>query len=114
MATDIKTPFPKATSPAKSSSSPASTETADDGVEYVTITDANGATYRIPKSMADESRKEKEADKEPEFYVHLANGDVVTVSESELPTASGSNAVHGYWDIEGVPHLVIAVYPAEA
>lgn len=50
---------------------------------------------------------------EEQFYVHLADGTVHTVSASELPVSAGSGASMGYYkNDEGVSLLVIGVYPA--
>lgn len=51
---------------------------------------------------------------EPQFYVWLANGDVVRVKESDLPAANaGTNAVFGHWQIGDKVYTIVAIYPVE-
>lgn len=48
-----------------------------------------------------------------EYYVHLADGSVERVKETDLPPKAGTNAVHGFWQREGFVYDVIGVYPVE-
>jgi hypothetical protein len=50
---------------------------------------------------------------EAQFYVHLANGDVERVAESDLPTGAGTNHPNGQWTKDGNAFQVIGVYPVE-
>lgn len=50
---------------------------------------------------------------ESEVYVHLANGEVKKVKESQVPSPAGSNAMNGYFVENGKAHHVIGVYPVE-
>jgi hypothetical protein len=52
-------------------------------------------------------------DTEPEVYVHLADGSVLRMPESEAPAASGTNAPQGHVTRDGKTFLVIGVYPVE-
>jgi hypothetical protein len=54
-----------------------------------------------------------EPQEEPEFYVHLANGDVERVAESDLPGNAGHGAAHGFWEKDNAVHYVTGVYPVE-
>jgi len=53
------------------------------------------------------------AEKEAEFYVHLANGDHVRVKESDLPPGAGTNAPLGFWQRGNSVFHVVGVYPVE-
>lgn len=52
-------------------------------------------------------------EEEREYWVHLANGDTVTLKDSDLPGHAGSNALHGFHTPEGEDNAVqiIGVYP---
>jgi hypothetical protein len=50
---------------------------------------------------------------EQQFYVHLANGDVVRVKEKDLPASAGTNATNGHWQRDDKVYLIIGVYPVE-
>lgn len=52
-------------------------------------------------------------EKEAEFYLHLANGDVVRVKESERPATSGTNAPFGHYSKDDKTYLVIGCYEVE-
>jgi hypothetical protein len=49
----------------------------------------------------------------PQFFVWLANGEILRVDEEDVPTASGSNAPFGHWQRGNDVHHVVGVYPAE-
>lgn len=49
----------------------------------------------------------------PEYYVHLCDGSVERVKETEVPEIAGSNAPHGYYVRDGKAYLVTGVYPVE-
>lgn len=55
-----------------------------------------------------------EAEPEKHYYVHLANGEVLRVAASDLPTSAGHDAQNGYWQRGNESHYVIGVYPVEA
>lgn len=48
-----------------------------------------------------------------EFYLHLADGSVERVKNSELPGHAGSNAVHGFYVRENKTYQIVGVYPVE-
>ena len=51
---------------------------------------------------------------EQQYYVHLSDGSVVRVKNSDLPIRSnGTNAVYGHWQRENKVYEVIGVYPVE-
>lgn len=58
-------------------------------------------------------RTATEPEREAEYYVHLADGSVERVAESDLPTAAGADALNGYWQRDGKVYLVIAIHPTE-
>lgn len=64
-------------------------------------------------SARSEANKPKEA-KPAEFYVHLANGEVVRVKEDDVPTSAGTNATNGYHTKDGNVFFVTGVYPVES
>lgn len=82
-------------------------EMPDGSVRAVLKTDVK-QTYKSEAPVAEMVEVE-----EAEFYVHLANGEVVRVKESDLPASAGTNATDGFWQKDGNVYLVIAVYPVE-
>lgn len=51
---------------------------------------------------------------DPDVYVHLADGSVVRIPTSEVPSAAGSNAPNGYFIRDGKAFIVTGVYPVES
>jgi hypothetical protein len=62
---------------------------------------------------ARQRKPEPEPEPEEEFYVHLADGSVERVAESDLPGGAGTNAMHGHWERDSKVYLIIGVYPVE-
>jgi hypothetical protein len=90
-----------------------------DDYDYVRI---GGKVRAIPKaSVQDEPETATQnipatqmvAVKDPHFYVHLADGNVIRVKESDLPAAAGTNAAFGHWQIDAKVFQIIGVYPLE-
>jgi len=61
----------------------------------------------------DKPTPKEEENREPQFYVHLANGQVLRVNESDLPSHAGSNAHNGHWQTGNKVYQVIGIYPVE-
>jgi len=105
---------------------PASIHTVDgiddfnaDDYEYVRI---GGVVRAIPKkSVADEPETVTQAIPksamtevvDPHFYVWLADGNVIRVKQSDLPTPAGTNAAYGHWQIENKVFQIVNVVPVE-
>lgn len=94
----------------------------DDDTEYEFVRMPNGSIRPVPKddireapttSTQDAVVTEQKPKEDMHFYVHLADGSVERVKESDLPMPAGSNAVHGFWQREGKLYTVIGVYPVE-
>jgi hypothetical protein len=93
--------------------------------EYVYVRNDDGTFDRVRRSdiepstldRAELSKQDRKVtgldEKEPEWYVHLSNGDVERVAESDLPGHEGTNAQQGHWVKDGHAFLVIGVYPVE-
>jgi len=90
-----------------------------DDFEYVRI---NGVVRAIPKaSVADEPETATQAVPksatvevvDPHFYVWLADGNVIRVKQSDLPTTAGTNAAFGHWQIENKVFQIVIVVPVE-
>lgn len=64
-------------------------------------------------STSDAPVREVEADKEPQCYVHLADGSVIRCKESDAPVYAGSNAPYGHWQRGNKIYQVVGVYPVE-
>ena len=64
-------------------------------------------------AKSDAAKADNTPEKEDEFYVHLANGDVERVKESDLPPSAGTNAVYGFWQRGMTVFQIVAVYPVE-
>lgn len=73
-------------------------------IQNVAITTA---TSDAPAPVADAAKEDEH------FYVHLSNGEVERVKESDLPTSAGTNAPFGYWQKGNKVFLIVAVYPVE-
>ena len=91
-----------------------------DDYEYVRL--PNGMIHAVRKdsirdvhetSTQDTVVTEQKAKEEDHFYVHLADGSVERVKESDLPTPAGTNAMNGHWQRDGKVYQVIGVYPVE-
>lgn len=79
---------------------------------------AAAVAKKAPASASKLSKQDKPAVVEedngnPQFYVHLANGEVKRCEEEDLPQSGGSNAPHGFWVENGKAHYVTGVFPAE-
>jgi hypothetical protein len=90
-----------------------------DDFEYVRI---NGVVRAIPKaSVADEPETATQAIPksalvevvDPHFYVWLADGNVIRVKQSDLPTPAGTNAAYGHWQIDNKVYQIVNVVPVE-
>jgi len=90
-----------------------------DDYEYVRI---GGKVRAIPKNVVQDEPEtatqnipatQMVAVKDPHFYVHLADGNVIRVKESDLPAAAGTNAAFGHWQIDAKVFQIIGVYPVE-
>lgn len=58
-------------------------------------------------------RDEVEADKDPQSYVWLVNGEVLLCNDEDLPGHAGIGAEYGHWEKEdGSVFRIVAVYPA--
>lgn len=64
-------------------------------------------------SKQDEVKPAEEENANPQFYVHLANGEVLRCEEDQLPVGGGTNAPNGHWVKDGKSFVVVGVYPAE-
>lgn len=64
------------------------------------------ATQAVPKAAMVEVV-------DPHFYVHLADGKVIRVKQSDLPASAGTNAGYGHWQIDDKVFVIIGVYPVE-
>lgn len=70
---------------------------------------------QVPSTSTQDSPAPTMVEKvEEHFYVHLANGDVIRVKESDLPVGSGTNAPLGHWQRGKSVFLVTGVYPVES
>jgi len=94
----------------------------DDDIEYEFVRMPNGSIRAVAKddireapatSTQDTVVTQEKPKEDVHFYVHLADGSIERVKESDLPTPAGSNAVHGFWQREGKLYTVIGVYPVE-
>lgn len=76
---------------------------------------ADAAIVDVPATVASEAPKPGSAAPEPEehFYVHLANGEVRRVKQSDIPRPAGTNAPHGVWQESGKVYVITGVYPVE-
>lgn len=85
--------------------------------EFVRMPD--GTVRAVHKSAVHETETQDLPDpttlvvEERHYYVHLGNGDVIRVKESDLPQTAGQDAPNGYWTRGGAAHYVIGVYPVE-
>jgi len=50
---------------------------------------------------------------DPHFYVWLADGKVVRVKQSDLPTPAGTNAAFGHWQIDDKVYQIVNIVPVE-
>lgn len=92
----------------------------DDEYEYVRV---DGKVRAIRKDQINDAPVTSKQDAsaltvaadvpELQFYVHLANGDVERVAESDLPVPAGTNHAQGIWTKDGKAYQVIGVYPVE-
>jgi len=74
------------------------------------------STDDAPARKATAKQRKPEPEPEPdetEWYVHLADGTVERVAESDLPAHSGAQDPHGFWETDGKVLQVIGVYPVE-
>lgn len=70
---------------------------------------------QVPSTSTQDSPTPTMVEKvEEHFYVHLANGDVIRVKESDLPVGSGTNAPLGHWQRGKSVFLVTGIYPVES
>jgi hypothetical protein len=72
-------------------------------------TDADYEAFKAWKVQR-EAEREAAKPKDAEWYVHLANGDVVRVKESDVPGAESL----AHFIKDGHAHTVIGVYPVES
>lgn len=59
-----------------------------------------------------EAAAKREAEAPAEYYVHLANGDVVRLNDTEFPDGTHAASVR-HLVKDGYAHHVIGVYPVE-
>jgi hypothetical protein len=90
-------------------------DTAKDAPKSATknaATPGTDADYEAFKAWKVQREAEREAakPKDAEWYVHLANGDVVRVKESDVPGAESL----AHFIKDGHAHTVIGVYPVES
>jgi hypothetical protein len=77
------------------------------------IVDATHGDGLVATAVSDAPKPSTAPKPEAQFYVWLANGEVVRVKESDLPMVGGTNAVFGHWQVGNKVYLVIGVYPVE-
>jgi hypothetical protein len=109
-ATEAQTPPDVKPSPAVAAPDGFTFERQADGSVHAVPTAATAATLDVsdaPKPAA------ANAAPEAQFYVHLANGEVKRVKETDLPASGGTNAPYGYWQSGRSVILIIGVYPTE-
>lgn len=93
----------------------------DDDFEFVRLPSGELRAVRkdqirdVPMTATqDAQRTAPEKPKEEEhFYVHLSDGSVERVKESDVPGHAGMNAPNGFWQRDGKLYMVTGVYPAE-
>lgn len=85
----------------------------DPAPEGVEVRNPDGSTTTVSRDSVKTKPEPVEEEAEPESYVHLANGQVLRLKESDLPGYAGSNAQHGHVTLNGAVHTVIGVYPVE-
>lgn len=95
---------------------PESVSTVPSGQTVVRLADGrlvlvNDADIRDAAAIAEEAANEPEV--EPEVYLHLADGSVERVKESEIPPHAGTNASLGHFKRDGFVYVVTGVYPVE-
>ena len=73
---------------------------------------ADSSTQTVSKQDRPEVKESENT--EPQFYVHLANGEVMRCVAEDLPAPGGSNAVHGFWQKGTKSFQVIGVYEVES
>ena len=82
----------------------------------------DGSVVAVPNDMIQTASVTSKSEATPtavvevpdaEFYVHLADGSVERVKESDLPAGAGTNAMMGYWQRDKKVYHVIGVYPVE-
>jgi len=56
--------------------------------------------------------KEKEI-AEPQSYVHLADGTVLRVNDTDIPASAGAGNPNGFWQRGNKVFHVVGVYPVE-
>lgn len=88
--------------------------------ENMTESDKKGQLVNTGRSSAATEPTKSEAktrevpeEVKPQFYVWLANGEVLRAYEEDLPGASGLHNPHGHWEKDGNVYQVVAVYPVE-
>lgn len=90
-----------------------------DDYEYVRV---GGVVRAIPKSSVQDEpetatqsvpKTETKPVEDPHFYVWLANGEVIRVKESDLPTPAGTNATYGHWQVGDKVYVIVNIVPVE-
>lgn len=99
------------------------TQDAAPQAEYTFVKMPDGTVKAVPKDEIHDAPAPTEVDEAPiqaaapapdeHFYVHLANGDILRVKESDLPVPAGTNAPNGFWHRNGLVHFVTGIFPAE-
>ena len=77
------------------------------------VKSVKGASASSQLSKQDVPEVAEDEDAENQWYVHLANGEVMRCEEDQLPGGSGTNAPNGHWVKDGKAFQVIGVYPVE-
>jgi len=91
--------------------------------EYEFVQLPTGEIRAIPKSAIRQAsvtatqdgpaKVAAEPEPEEEFYVHLADGQVLRVKKSDTPIGAGTNAFFGHWQIGNKVFVVTGIFPVE-
>ena len=87
---------------------------AREAAQNANATSVKPATASAELSKQDVQEVPEDVSTEDQFYVHLANGEVMRCEGEDLPTGGGTNAPNGHWVKGGKAFQVVGVYPVES